>query len=228
MIHCLHGAVGSGHDWDLFADSFGEKIHPVNLWNLLGKSTLSLPEAGQVITLQAKKNDILMGYSMGGRLALHSLLADPRKWRAAIIVSAHPGLIEGQADRLIHDEQWATLAEQDWAQFIEKWNQQSILSTSCRGLRQADSRNQSAVAASFRHWSLGAQDHLASRLPEITCPLLWITGAEDKKFTPLAKEATALIPNSQHHVVSRAGHRVPWEQPIAFSAAVRGFLTANS
>lgn len=227
-MHCLHGAVGSDHDWDVFTDSFGEEIHPVNLWHLLEKNTLSLSEAGQAITLHAKKHDILMGYSMGGRLALHALLADPQKWRAAIIVSAHPGLIEGRAERLIHDEQWALLAEQDWSLFIEKWNQQSILSTSCRGLRQAESRHQSAVAASFRHWSLGAQENLASRLPEITCPLFWITGAKDKKFTTLAKEATTLIPNSQHHIVSAVGHRVPWEQPVAFSAAVRDFLNTIS
>ncbi|MFT6863509.1 MAG: 2-succinyl-6-hydroxy-2,4-cyclohexadiene-1-carboxylate synthase [Akkermansiaceae bacterium] len=228
MIHGLHGAVGSGHDWDLFTDSLSTEISAINLWNLLEKKPLTLPQAGQAIARQAKQNDILIGYSMGGRLALHALLDHPQKWRAAIIVSAHPGLIEGQAERLIRDEQWATLAEQNWSQFMAEWNQQTLLAASCRGLRQASFRNQSAVAASFRHWSLGAQDNLATRLPEITCPLLWITGAGDGKFTNLAKEATALMPNSHHEIIASAGHRVPWEQPAAFSTAVRDFLAANS
>lgn len=227
MIHCLHGAVGSFRDWDQFEKSLGGETRPLDLWNLPGERPLTLPEAGKIITGQADQNDVLIGYSMGGRLALHALLADPRKWRAAVIVSAHPGLSAGRAERLGTDEQWATLAAQNWDLFVEKWNQQPILASKSPGLHQATSKDQAAVAASFRSWSLGAQEDLSLRLAEITCPVLWITGARDEKFTRLACEASPLIPNSKHLAVPKAGHRIPWEQPQIFASIVREFQNAN-
>lgn len=225
MIHCLHGAVGTHHHWDQFTDSFDEKIIQHDLWTLFQNQSPSLPEAGLLLNQVATKNDILLGYSMGGRLALHALLTSPTPWRAAIIISAHPGLTTSRSERLTKDEDWADLAERDWPAFLTQWNAQSILPTISQGFPQPSPEDQSAIAKSFRHWSLGAQENLRPRLPEITCPVLWITGENDRKFTTLAEKNHPLIPHATHQIIPDCGHRVPWEHPERFAETARKFLT---
>lgn len=224
MIHCLHGAVGSHRDWDLFKGTFKQDSIALDLWKLFENASPSLTEAGKTIAAQAAQNDIILGYSMGGRLALHALLAHPEKLKAAIIISAHPGLIEGHEERLTSDEIWSFLPGQKWEPFLKKWNKQNILSTPPNGLHQADFQDRAAVAKSFRHWSLGTQENLLPHFKGITCPVLWITGENDLKFTRLAEEAVSVLPNAQHHIIPDSGHRVPWETPQAFAEIVNSFL----
>ncbi|MFT6242890.1 MAG: 2-succinyl-6-hydroxy-2,4-cyclohexadiene-1-carboxylate synthase [Paracoccaceae bacterium] len=224
MIHCLHGAVGSHRDWELFKDSFNQDTKAVDLWKLFENASPTLPEAGQIIADQAAQNDILLGYSMGGRLALHALLADPKKWQAAIIISAHPGLLEGHPERLANDKSWSRLPDKNWEFFLSRWNKQNILSTPPAGLKQAEFQDRAAVAESFHHWSLGTQENLRLHFSEITCPVLWITGENDPKFTKLAEEALSYLPNARHHATAHSGHRVPWETPRSFLEIVNNFL----
>lgn len=231
MIHCLHGNLGSSRDWEVFDGKFDLEIVAPDLWSLIESGSASLPEAGAKIAEAAEKDDVLLGYSMGGRLALHALLAAPRKWRAAIIISAHPGLIEGHEARLVSDARWAGLARDDWEDFLKKWNGLDILATKSStmpGLHQTGRDRQIEVARAFHDWSLGTQKDLRPQFPMLDLPILWITGEFDEKFTRLAKEAVALLPNARHLIVPTAGHRVPWEQTIPFASAVRGFLSSSN
>lgn len=221
MIHCLHGAVGTPLDWQAFLPSLGAPAQALDLWDYLPQS---LSETGAQIAAQANPGDILLGYSMGGRLALHALLADPKKWRAAIIISAHPGLTSDHQARLTHDQKWADLAAQDWPQFLQQWNQQGILEQKPAELLQATVQDQIPVSQSFRSWSLGTQSNLRPKLSQINIPTLWITGENDPKFTTIAREITPTIPKSTHLAISNCGHRVPWEAPQKFLHSVQTFL----
>ncbi len=228
MIHCLHGTAGSHHDWDLFKGKFGTEMSAMDLWSLLEQEQhLSLPAAGQRIADAADEGDILLGYSMGGRLALHALLADREKWKAAIIVAAHPGLQEGHDARILRDEGWAQLAEDDFDEFLFRWNEQELFDDSkdfCDGLIQAEQENKHQVARSFRDWSLGTQYDLRPAFPGIGCPVLWVTGAKDGKFSRIGEEASPKLPHGRHIYIPDAGHRVPWERPNLFEAAVKDFI----
>jgi len=228
MIHCLHGAVGNSKNWDLFRSSFSEEILAHDLWKLFKNEQPTLQQAGQHINQQASENDVLLAYSMGGRIALHSLLHSPQKWRAAIIISAHPGLHRGQADRLSTDRRWSELAAQDWDHFLRKWNAQSILPKVPHGTFPPHPKDQASVAQSFLSWSLGQQNDLRPLLKNISTPTLWITGADDQKFTSLAKESTQALTKASHAIIPASGHRVPWEQPKQFSQVVRDFLAKSS
>lgn len=212
MIHALHGAVGMADDWkELLPEA-----RMWNLWTLLGKGEISLAEAGELIATEAQDGDALIGYSMGGRLALHALLSKKCQWGSAVIISAHPGLKDGRAARLESDQKWASLAENDWSLFLEKWNAQSVLSGPNPDWpdRAELLSHQHEVAKSFRCWSLGSQEDLRLRLSEITCPVRWVVGEQDKKFTKLAREAVPLILNASLEVIPGVGHRVPWEKKL--------------
>jgi 2-succinyl-6-hydroxy-2,4-cyclohexadiene-1-carboxylate synthase len=228
MIHCLHGAVGSFRAWETLSQELNESVNALDLWRFFDHSTPTLFEAGQLICEDAGFGDVVLGYSMGGRLALHALIAKPEKWKAAIIVSAHPGLSLGIEERKEKDREWARFSKQNWPSFLHHWNNQDLLLSSPKTLHQADIKDQEFVSQSFLHWSLGNQKDLRSDLPKITCPVLWITGGLDPKFTALAEEATALLPNSEHLIVRGSGHRVPWHQPDKFFTLVQTFLQRNA
>jgi len=236
---CLHGAVGLASDWrgvgkQLATHGIGSRA--VDLWRFLDCCPMPLDEFGVALSAEAVGEvsrgigRVLVGYSMGGRLALHALLADPTPWQAAVIVSAHPGLEdEGErAGRRAADADWASRALMgDWASFLHDWEMQPVLAgaviddTTGRASRLSQRRRE--IARSFVDWSLGAQQPLWQRLAEIHIPVLWITGADDGKFTALARRAVALMPNAEHLVIDGAGHRVPWQNEVGFCDAIARF-----
>lgn len=115
MIWALHGAVGMEADWNQFAEVMGTsgcEVKGVDLWQFVEKEGCSFEEFGVRFCQRVRAEDqepILLGYSLGGRLALHALLEDSAMWRAAVIVSAHPGLQDDEARvlRMASDAHWA-------------------------------------------------------------------------------------------------------------------------
>ncbi len=236
---CLHGAVGMAADWRGFAKNLapaGLSTRAVDLWRFLDCCPMSLPEFGKALNAEAQgeisrnRSRTLLGYSMGGRMALHALLENDHPWQAAIIVSTHPGL-ESEADRAPRrssDAAWATRAlSGNWQQFLHAWNGQSVLGPTPMRDPQASSSlvmRRREIARSFVDWSLGAQDPLWHRLAEISIPVLWIAGKNDAKFLALAQRAVSLMPAAQLVIAPTCGHRVPWEAPDWFADQAARFL----
>ncbi|BCX47051.1 2-succinyl-6-hydroxy-2,4-cyclohexadiene-1-carboxy late synthase [Haloferula helveola] len=168
-IWCLHGAVGMAEDWRDFSVP-GWAVKRVDLWRFLDCCPMDLAEFGAALNREAEATQgrkVLLGYSMGGRLALHALLAGrderPRSsesaiggngprtsggarpyrgsWDAAVIVSAHPGLEDEtqRAERREKDAEWAAKAlKGEWSEFLAEWNAQAVLATSDAELKMGD------------------------------------------------------------------------------------------
>ena len=87
MIHALHGNLGSASDWDPLGLP---EIVAHDLWGHLEsrpKLNLEVWGAGFSRGVALETSDpLLLGYSMGGRLALHAILSAPEKWKGAVIV----------------------------------------------------------------------------------------------------------------------------------------------
>lgn len=236
---CLHGAVGMPADWRGLAKIFataGIGSRAVEAWRFLEAGPLPIAEFGHALNEDAR-NEVfrgngrgLLGYSMGGRLALHALLEKAHPWQAAVIVSAHPGLENAadQAARRATDAAWATRAlAGNWQEFLTAWNAQPLLGGTLPRDPQAATAmimRRREIARSFVDWSLGAQPPLWDRLGEISVPLLWVVGENDAKFRALAERAVPLIPNARLAIAPTAGHRVPWDASAWFADTVSGFL----
>ncbi|MFC7338666.1 alpha/beta fold hydrolase [Haloferula chungangensis] len=226
-IWCLHGAVGMAEDWKGFSVP-GWAVKRVDLWRFLDCCPMSMPGFGAALNREVEATEgvnVLLGYSMGGRLALHALL-EGGPWAAAVIVSAHPGLEdEGEkAARRASDAEWAAKAlKGDWKSFLDEWNAQSVLGPARElgGNRQLLLQRRQAVARSFMDWTLGEQQALGGRLAEIDCPLRWCVGERDAKFRALGEKT---VDSSQLWVAEGAGHRLPWEAREAFAKMVGEFL----
>lgn len=234
MIWALHGFLGRGADWDDLRRTLARTGAPA----LRTPDLFAGPPRGRSLTAwgaefaaEVAAEDtapILLGYSLGGRLALHALLAAPDQWRGAIIVSAHPGLADprARAERLRDDERWAALFEREpWERILEAWDARAVFGGAPTArVRPEAAFNRGALAAALRAWSLGRQDDLRPALQRLTLPVLWIAGARDARYVALAEEACGHLSRGTIAIAPDAGHRVPWERPDWFAERVTTFL----
>lgn len=188
VITCLHGFLGSPRDWNFLRDAgFEIETPPLD----------AIPDHG----------DILLGYSLGGRLALQTLLAGAN-YKRAILVSTGLGIEDesARAARRASDEAWAHRFEsEDFETVMAAWNAQPVLAGPALP-RTRDDYDPRAL----REWSSGALPPVTSRLHELTIPTLWIAGARDTKYVAEAHRGASLA-RGRVVVVNDAGHRVPWE-----------------
>lgn len=239
---CLHGAVGLAADWrDLSSRLAAQKIstRAVDLWRFLECEPMPLERFGAAFHADACGNvargpRVLVGYSMGGRLALHALLEKHHPWQAAVIIGAHPGLGEAaeRSARAARDAEWASRALMAaWPDFLKAWEDQPVLAgTTIRDSRESSrlQLRRREIARSFVDWSLGHQQPLWERLPEIDIPVLWVVGEQDEKFRALGERASALLPNAQLAIAPGSGHRVPWQAEEWLAEKVARFVLQGS
>jgi len=226
-IIAIHGQLGMAGDWDVLspiAKDNGYHVEALDLWSILENEKFSLNEFGVYLNTCSKYTsaEVLIGYSMGGRLALHALVADPTRWKAVVIVSAHLGLKDDElkVERERVDEEWSRkVRELDWEEFLTEWNKQPVLSgeaTLKDRLRLKQYRAE--ISKAFSYWSLANQENLVPQLTDIQVPILFVTGEEDKKFHDHLSSVVQDLnqPNIQLLSLPGVGHRVPWESEKLF------------
>lgn len=196
-ILALHGFLGRGSDWDFLRDAGFAVVAPDEF------ELRALPAA-----------DVLIGYSMGGRIALNVA----NDYALAVIISA--GVTPGDAERRARDEGWAKRFESDdWETLMRDWNAQPVFQG--HDLPR-DEQPRAPLARALREWSPAVL--LPPDLTKITTRVLWIAGARDAKYVAEGRRAVALLPNAELAVVEGAGHRVPFERPDAVIALLRDAL----
>ncbi len=227
MIWALHGAFGDEKDWDALAESLGpDRLAAIDLWT--DEYELPLRDWAFVFNRRVAAVDsapVLLGYSMGARLGLHALIANPQLWKGAILVAPHPGLSDEHArlSRREHDNGWIEqFNDLPWSDFWQAWTTQPVLATHDPRPLLPERR---ARRRCLELWSLSEQDDLRLELGRIECPVQWVTGENDPKFTAIASGMTRLVPGSEQLTISGAGHRVPWDTPELFAELVDGFVT---
>ncbi len=179
-----------------------------------------------------KGQAILLGYSLGGRIALYTAFSG--YFRALILESASPGLQDPaeREQRRLSDEALAASIERDGIPtFIERWenlplfaSQKSLPLERRKELHKQRLQNSvTGLAQSLRGVGTGAQPSLHTRLPTLHIPVLLIAGELDTKFTTIARHMAQSLPQAQLHIIPAAGHTVHLERPQAFTSLVGNF-----
>jgi len=196
----LHGFLGRPQDWEGLTlsapDLFAEEPRPFEEW-------------AEAFVKDVAEGSFLIGYSLGGRLALHALLAAPEKWSGAAILSAHPGLQSGEErkERLESDRRWAErFRSEPWEELMHAWNGQSVFTTEIR--REEGDFSRERLAQALEIWSLGRQRDLRCEIAELPMPICWATGERDPKFCALAESVTLSHRKSQKIIIKNCGHRI--------------------
>jgi 2-succinyl-6-hydroxy-2,4-cyclohexadiene-1-carboxylate synthase len=173
-----------------------------------------------------------VGYSMGGRIALHAALRDPAPFRALVLVGATPGIEDDAArrSRRAADESLAGWMEGERIDaVVDDWESQPVFDTQSDALVAAQragrlSHEPRELAAMLRATGQGALEPLWDRLGELTIPVLVVAGEDDDKYAAVALRMARALPNGRAALIPGAGHAAHLERPEAFSELLADFL----
>jgi len=241
----LHGFLGHPSDWDdvssrLVGDvsvrcPFLPGHDPAKPREVRG---LGFADCVRVAGERIGACDLLVGYSMGGRMALAAMLDGRVQPRAAVIISASIGLESDAArvDRRVADLRLAEDLERDGLPvFLESWYRLPLFSSldARPDLREALMAKRSAgdaasLADALRAMSVAGQPDFAPALRSCGTPVLFIAGDADPKYAAEAARAARLSRPGLHRIVRDSGHMPHIEQPAAVAAAIREFLATEA
>jgi 2-succinyl-6-hydroxy-2,4-cyclohexadiene-1-carboxylate synthase len=224
----LHGFTGSPASWDAIAAALPDGvIAPALLGHDAGPIAGTwLEEIDRVAAIVARAGAPapLVGYSMGGRVALGLLARHPGIASRAILIGASPG-IEDASERAVRrddDERRARLLETEGVPaFVDAWEREPIFATQ-RAL-PADTRAKhrairlshraAGLAASLRALGQGSMPSLWHALERIEVPITLVVGSEDAKLRGIAARMAERLPRARICVVAACGHDVVLERP---------------
>lgn len=230
----LHGFTQTGRSWDPFLEHL-RSDRPVIRVDLPGHGSSGHAEADldriADLVVDTCGSGTYLGYSMGGRVALHIALRHPHVVSQLILIGATPGIIDPdeRADRRRQDESLAAEIERDGVPvFIERWLDNPLFAGLPRRPADVEDRRRNTargLADSLRHAGTGTQRPLWGDLGRLTMPVTVIVGAEDHKFTAIGHDMVRAIgPNASLHLVAAAGHSAHLERPDAVAHLVDGIL----
>lgn len=230
----LHGFTQSGAAWGPFAALLAphRATLAVDLPGHGGSGSVraDLDRAADLLADLLERRSgpaIVVGYSMGGRVALHLALRHPDLVAGLVLVSATGGIDDPdeRAERRAADERLADRIEQIGVDaFIDEWLAQPMFAALDDTASARDERRRNPAAgltSSLRLAGTGTQEPLWGRLDAIEVPTLVIVGGNDAKFTALGRRLTATIgADASMVVIDDAGHNVPLERPDAVATAI--------
>jgi 2-succinyl-6-hydroxy-2,4-cyclohexadiene-1-carboxylate synthase len=216
--------------------------------DILGHGKSSSPQAVSRYDIELVAKDIdnvltalhidtltLVGYSMGGRLALTYAMLFPKKINRLILESTSPGLktLKERQARIEQDHCLADkIAQQGLQAFVSFWSElplfQSQKSLPREKKEQVErQRMQNSIvglSGSLKGMGTGSQPSWWDKLEQLSMPVLLLTGALDKKFVDIANEMVQRMPNTEHITVPGVGHAIHIEQPKSFSTILLKYL----
>lgn len=177
--------------------------------------------------------DVAVGYSMGGRLALHAALRRPMPELGALVPVGASAGIEDEGERAARrgaDEDLAAWIEaQPIAAVVRRWERQPVFASQPKALVAAQRRGRLShdpvqLAMLLRTAGQGACPPLWERLAELRAPLLAVAGERDERYVAAARRMATLAPRGRAAVVPGAGHAPQLEAPEATAALLLDLL----
>jgi len=246
----LHGFLGNVADWSALVSLLENDFYLIAV-DLPGHGASSWQEldnqGGQSFghrleqTLQAvahhNRVDLsrisMLGYSLGGRLAMACATAFAHRIERLFLEGAHPGLVGEQArrERYHSDWHWAKrFAGEPLARVLHDWYRQPVfadLSEQQVQLLIAQRANGSGqqLAEAMMAFSLSKQPDYRRALwqlkTEAQVPIHYIHGANDHKFAQLGQQLLSEQVISSVYSISQCGHNVHRQQPEAMAQLLR-------
>lgn len=236
----LHGFSQTGACFDELSEALG--VHGLAP-DLPGHG----PEPGSQVTLEVATAEVahllasqaqptpLLGYSQGGRVALHVALEHPELVSLLVIVSGSPGLSEPQERRAraaLEEERAASVLSLGVDAFLDRW----VTLPMFQGLEergeawrkrdraQRQVHTASGLAAALRGLGVSRQGDLMPRLRELAMPALFVAGAEDPVYVEHAIRMAAEAPRGVPIFLPRLGHAIVGQSPGTLARVIRAGL----
>lgn len=246
-ILLLHGFTGNKSHWDALTKVLSAQYQVITV-DIIGHGDTDSPPTPTRYSMHHSADDLmrllthlqlkqchLLGYSMGGRLALYTAVHHPQHIRSLILESSSPGLKTDaeQQTRRDSDHALATKIEtlgMDWfADFWAKlglWESQKTLPAVILEAQhlQRKSNNPIGLANSLRGMGTGAQPSLWDALSTLNIRTTLIAGEFDTKFCTINAEMLTHLPKATFHTLPNVGHNTHLEDHDTFTNIVQTHL----
>jgi len=246
-VFLLHGFTGMGSDWDFLTGKLPAECFPISV-DIIGHGKSDSPaekkyyseenlveQLHKVVQYFKFEQNILLGYSLGGRIALSYALKYPENIRGLILESSSPGISnsEERKTRLKNDRKLAENINKIGIEaFIENWLNQPFFNSlknlgkqrMHRLYEQRILNNSVGISNILTEFSQGRMLPKWKLLEKLAIPMLLISGELDKKYCEINKRMCEKAGNAQVEIVKNCGHNVHLEKEEEFINLVNSFL----
>ena len=231
----LHGFSGDRREWQRVGEGLSD--YPRLYLDLPGHGgsrnlgVTGFDEMSTLLTRTLLSYNILklwlIGYSLGGRIAMFHACQQPKGLLGVIVEGGHPGLQDADARnaRLASDRRWATrFRTEPLEKVFADWYQQPVFASLTDAQRDAlitlrSQNNGATLAMMLETTSLAVQPDLRAALSARDVSFDYLYGERDEKFAALAAEVNAV-----RHAIPDAGHNAHRENPDAVIASLAQIL----
>lgn len=229
----LHYFGGSGRSWAEVVGGLGSQVRCVAP-DLRGFGETAAPETGYavddyaddlaalIVALELREY-ILVGHSMGGKIALAHAARRPIGLRFLLLLAPSPSTPEPMAA----DERARLLTTHgDRAAAVETISSITHLPLPAPLLEQAVADNLRSSSAAWRAWlEQGSREDIADRMGNVDAPVSVLVGRNDPVMPrPVLQRDVADRVGGTLTVASDAGHLLPLESPETVIDALRPHL----
>jgi len=205
-----------GDAWAAVAERLGERYPSV----LLDRADAP-PAAGAVA----------VGYSMGGRIALHAALAEPTRWPALVLVGVSAGVDDPASRRQADEELAAWIETHPIEEVVQRWEAQPVFATQSPALVEAQrpgrlSHEPAEMAVLLRRFGQGAMPPVWDRLAALDVPVLCLAGALDERYLAAGTRMASLLLRGKFRAIDGAGHAPQLEAPDLVASEIDSFCAA--
>ena len=249
----LHGFTGSARAMDPLTERLAAKrfaaCSPVRIIgpDLVGHGQSEVPDDVDLYRVEAMADQVatladalgcetfhLVGYSMGGRVALTLGCVSPQRLRSLTLIGASAGIADPdeRRRRAEADQARAERIVAEFGAFVDEWmadplfaGQAALGDAHLRAARaQRLASNPAGLARSLMAGGTGTMEPLHERLADCDTPTLLVVGAGDTKFCAIAEQLAAALPRAVLAHIDGAGHAAHVKQPEATAAAIADLI----
>lgn len=240
----VHGTFGRGSNWDRTRAQLHQQIDctssvldlPGHAARPLKANHNAFEQLTDALRDEVVQPSIIVGYSLGGRIALHAALnAVPElPIRALVLEGANPGIDapHARSRRAQLDAQRAEEIEREGLRaFLDRWyrlplfgfDEHDDATRETLVKDRAAHKDPSSIARILRDASPGRVPSLWPKLRELSIPLAFVHGAKDERYATIGERLQQVCPQTQLHSIAHAGHNAHDEDPDAFAEIVANF-----
>ncbi len=219
----LHYFGGSSLEWQLVIDKLSDQYRCLAI-DLRGHGDSEASATGYSVSDMADdvssllhtldvQEYILIGHSMGGKVALALAARQPNGLQSLILISPSPPAPEPISDTDRQD-MLATHGQRLAAE--QTFEKITVRPVSEKIKEQIIADNLRTSEAAWNAWlTLGSKENITAQMNTVVVPVSIIVGTADKAIKPDVQKTLTLpyLKNATFDTIPDAGHLLPWETP---------------
>ena len=243
LIIFIHGFMGDNSDWNIVNKSF-EKDYHILAVDLPGHGKSDLPLNPYTFTSVAenirhkinkyKKKSYIIGYSLGGRVALYCLDLFPQLLKGIILESSHPGLKNNKDKQKRYGQDLKLFQQVNSSEelklFLSQWYCNPIFKNINKHknyfsmINKKTNNNIANLKKSLEYLSLGIQENFWPLLKITNMPILFLSGELDCKYSQIGKNLANINQKIIEINIKNTSHNTHFTHPEKYISEIESFL----